>query len=98
MRLARVIFTESCEAPGALNRVAYLQSTEPARRDSYVEVLELTPLGVVALNEIYPLHMLRRVTLAAKVAQVEPVAPVPLPSIEAPALAPRKPGRPRKVQ
>ena len=60
-----MIFTESCEAPGALNRVAYLQSTEPARRDSYVEVLELTPLGVVALNEIYPMHMLRRVTLAA---------------------------------
>lgn len=95
MRLARVIFTESCEAPGALNRVAYLQSTEPARRDSYVEVLELTPLGVVALNEIYPMHMLRRVTLAAKVA---PVAPVPLPSVEAPAPVARGPGRPRKVQ
>ncbi len=95
MRLARVIFTESCEAPGALNRVAYLQSTEPARRDSYVEVLELTPLGVVALNEIYPLHMLRRVTLAA---QVVPAVPAPLPSIEAPALALRRPGRPRKVQ
>lgn len=97
MRLARVIFTESCEAPGALNRVAYLQSTEPARRDSYVEILELTPLGVVALNEIYPLHMVRRVTLAAQVAQVAPVQAAPLPSVEAPA-APRRPGRPRKVQ
>lgn len=95
MRLARVIFTESCEAPGALNRVAYLQSTEPARRDSYVEVLELTPLGVVALNEIYPMHVLRRVTLAA---QAKPVQAAPLPSVEAPALTPRKPGRPRKVQ
>jgi hypothetical protein len=95
VRLARVIFTESCEAPGALNRVAYLQSTEPARRDSYVEVLELTPLGVVALSEIYPMHMLRRVTLAA---QVAPVQAAPLPSVEAPALAPRRPGRPRKVQ
>ena len=90
-----MIFTESCEAPGALNRVAYLQSTEPARRDSYVEVLELTPLGVVALNEIYPLHMLRRVTLAAQIALVQAA---PLPSVEAPALAPRRPGRPRKVQ
>lgn len=98
MRLARVIFTESCEAPGALNRVAYLQSTEPARRDSYVEVLELTPLGVVALNEIYPIHMLRRVTLAAQVAPVAPAVPVPLPSVKASALTPRKPGRPRKVQ
>ena len=93
-----MIFTESCEAPGALNRVAYLQSTEPARRDSYVEVLELTPLGVVALNEIYPLNMVRRVTLAAKVAPVALAVSVPLPSVEAPAPVARGPGRPRKVQ
>ena len=93
-----MIFTESCEAPGALNRVAYLQSTEPARRDSYVEVLELTPLGVVALNEIYPMHMLRRVTLAAKIAPMAPAVSVPLPSVEAPAPVARGPGRPRKVQ
>ena len=93
-----MIFTESCEAPGALNRVAYLQSTEPARRDSYVEVLELTPLGVVALNEIYPMHMLRRVTLAAKVAPVALAVSVALPSVEAPAPVARGPGRPRKVQ
>lgn len=93
-----MIFTESCEAPGALNRVAYLQSTEPARRDSYVEVLELTPLGVVALNEIYPMHMLRRVTLAAKVAPVALAVSVPLPSVEAPAPVARGPGRPRKVK
>lgn len=85
MRLSRVIFRESCEGPGVLTRVAYLQSTEPARRDSYVADLALTPLGVSAGAELYPLSMIRRVTIES----------APALGSEALAQAPRGRGRPR---
>lgn len=43
--------------------MTYLQSTEPARRDSYVADLRLASFGVMAGDEIYPLHMVRRITV-----------------------------------
>lgn len=63
MKLKRVIFRESCEAPGTNSRVAYLQSTDAARRDSYVADLRLLSFGVMAGDEVYPLHMVRRMTV-----------------------------------
>jgi hypothetical protein len=63
MKLKRVIFKESCEAPGGKSRVAYLQSTEPLRRDSFVADMRLVSFGVMAGDEIYPLHMIRRMTV-----------------------------------
>lgn len=64
MKITRVIFRESCEAPGSTSKVTYLQTTEPARRDSYAPDLRLTPYGVAAGLELYPMHMVRRCTLA----------------------------------
>lgn len=63
MKLRRVVFVQSVEAPGRSDRVAYLQSNEPERRDCYAPDLWLSPLGVQAGDEIYPLHLVRRMTV-----------------------------------
>lgn len=76
MKLLRVIFRESCEAPGTTSKVTYLQTTEPARRDSYVPDLRLTQWGVAAGDEVYPMHVVRRCTLAPPEAQDSPVLPL----------------------
>ena len=62
MKLAKAIFVTSTEAPGRNDRVAFLQSTQPERRDCYVAELWLGELGVMAGDELYPLHMFRRLT------------------------------------
>lgn len=63
MKVKRAIFISSVEAPGTLNRVAYLQTTEPLRRDSFVESMSLCDVGLLVGDEVYPLHMIRRLTL-----------------------------------
>lgn len=63
MKLAKAIFVSSTEAPGRNDRVAFLQSTQPERRDCYVADLWLGELGVMAGDELYPLHMFRRLTV-----------------------------------
>jgi hypothetical protein len=63
MKLAKAIFVTSTEAPGRNDRVAFLQSTQPERRDCYVADLWLGELGVMAGDELYPLHMFRRLTV-----------------------------------
>lgn len=73
MKITRVIFRESCEAPGSTSKVAYLQTTEPARRDSYAPDLRLTPYGVAAGSELYPMHVVRRCTLAVEPALTTPI-------------------------
>ena len=71
MKLKRVIFRESCEAPGTNSKVVYLQSTEPMRKDSYVSDLRLASFGVLAGDKVYPLHMVRRMTVDAQETKVE---------------------------
>jgi len=63
VKLKRVVFVQSVEAPGRSDRVAYLQSNEPERRDCYAPDLWLSTLGVQAGDEIYPLHLVRRMTV-----------------------------------
>lgn len=78
MKVKRAIFVGSVEAPGGLNRVAYLQTTEPIRKDSFVESMRLCDVGLLAGDELYPLHTIRRLTLDEN--QDEPVAkPEPKP-------------------
>lgn len=60
MRFDRVIFRESAEAPTSNVRLAYIQSTEPNRRDSYVEVITCNQFGIMAANALYPWAMVRR--------------------------------------
>jgi hypothetical protein len=99
MKLARVIFTESVEAPGGLNRVAYLQSTDAKRADSYRDDLWLGPQGVMAGDEIYPLSMVRRITVAREEAEVADLpAPITSPTGVDPATVeqPKRRGRPPK--
>lgn len=86
MKVTRAIFVASVEAPGGLNRVAYLQTTEPARRDSYVETMRLCDVGLLAGDELYPLHTIRRITLDQD--QSEPVVAEPA----------KRRGRPPKAQ
>lgn len=68
MKLAKAIFVSSTEAPGRNDRVAFLQSTQPERRDCYVADLWLGELGVMAGDELYPLHMFRRLTVDSSLA------------------------------
>ena len=68
MKLAKAIFISSTEAPGRNDRVAFLQSTQPERRDCYVADLWLGELGVMAGDELYPLHMFRRLTVDSSLA------------------------------
>ena len=99
MKLARVIFTESVEAPGGLNRVSYLQSTDPKRTDSYRDDLWLGPHGVMAGDEIYPLSMIRRITVAKDEAELADLpAPITSPTGFDPSLIeqPKRRGRPPK--
>lgn len=63
MKLKKAIFVSSTEAPGRHDKVAFLQSSEPERRDCYVPDLWLGPLGVMAGDDVYPLHMFRRLTV-----------------------------------
>jgi len=63
VKLKRAIFVSSTEAPGRHDRVAFLQSTEPQRKDCYVADLWLGPLGVMAGEDVYPMHMFRRLTV-----------------------------------
>jgi len=106
MKLKRVIFRESCEAPGTNSKVSYLQSTEPLRKDSYVEDLRLASFGVIAKDEVYPLHMIRRLTVDAQEVAAEQVSDLKgLAAHEADHLAnlpwasepPKKRGRPPKA-
>jgi hypothetical protein len=106
MRLKRVIFRESCEAPGTNSKVSYLQSTEPLRKDSYVEDLRLASFGVIAKDEVYPLHMIRRLTVDAQELEAEQASDLKgLAAHEADHLAnlpwasepPKKRGRPPKA-
>jgi len=106
MKLKRVIFRESCEAPGTNSKVSYLQSTEPLRKDSYVEDLRLASFGVIAKDEVYPLHMIRRLTVDAQEVEAEQVSDLKgLAAHEADHLAnlpwasepPKKRGRPPKA-
>ena len=78
MKLKRAIFVSSTEAPGRHDRVAFLQSTEPQRKDCYVADLWLGPLGVMAGEDVYPMHMFRRLTVdSANVTQyVDDEAPI----------------------
>jgi len=74
VKLKRVVFANSVEAPGRGDRVAYLQSYEPERKDCYAADLWLSPLGVMAGDEIYPIHMVRRITVDAASAESKPAA------------------------
>ena len=64
MKFEKVIFTESVEAPGALSKVAYLQTTDPNRRDCIVRSIEAHEHGVLVDGELYPWAIVRRATLA----------------------------------
>lgn len=96
MKLARVVFLQSVEAPGRNDRVAYLQSNEPQRKDCYAPDLWLSPLGVQAGDEIYPIHLVRRMTVDA--ASIEGAAPNESREAFVAAMdgAPKRRGRPPK--
>lgn len=98
MKLKRVLFVQSVEAPGRNDRVAYLQSTDPVRKDSYAPDLVLSPLGVQAGDEIYPMHLVRRITVDADAVERDTVEVAPQREAFVGALeaAPRRRGRPPK--
>lgn len=89
MKLDKVIFRESCEAPGVLSKVSYLQTTDPTRKDSIVRELEAHEFGVVADGELYPWTMIRRCTIAGR----DPLANIPW----ADDAQPKRRGRPPKA-
>lgn len=95
MKLAKVIFAQSVEAPGTMSKVLYLQSTDPGRKDSYRADLWLGPLGVMAGDEIYPLHNVRRITVDAESAMQDAADSNPT-LAEALVDAPKRRGRPPK--
>ena len=95
MKLSRVIFTGMVEAPGRTDRVSYLQSTEPARKDCYAPDLWLSPLGVMAGDDIYPIHLVRRMTVDAASVEQHPVESREA-FVGAMDAAPRRRGRPPK--
>lgn len=92
MKLAKVVFLQSVEAPGRNDRVAYLQSYEPQRKDCYAPDLWLSPLGVQAGDEIYPIHLVRRMTV--DVAAAESAAESRETFVAAMDDAPKRRGRP----
>ncbi len=97
MKLAKVVFLQSVEAPGRSDRVAYLQSYEPQRKDCYAPDLWLSPLGVQAGDEIYPIHLVRRMTV--DVAAVEASASDSRETfVAAMDDAPKRRGRPPKAK
>lgn len=98
MKLRRVVFLQSVEAPGRSDRVAYLQSHEPERRDCYAPDLWLSPLGVQAGDDIYPIHLVRRMTVdASAVLDAAPQRERFVEAMQAETVVPRRPKRPPRV-
>ena len=94
MKLKRVVFAQSVEAPGRSDRVAYLQSNEPERRDCYAPDLWLSTLGVQAGDDIYPIHLVRRMTVdSAAVLDASPQRERFVEAMNGEAAVPRRPRR-----
>jgi len=62
MKLSKVIFLHPIEPPKSRTRLHYLQTTDPARRDSYVASIEGNSLGVMTDGEFYPWAVVRQAT------------------------------------